>query len=91
MRETWLCHLLTDWIGDDGRLWNLRCEHRKFNYLGDTTRVRGEVVGTPRPGEVQVAVRCENQRGEVTTPGTVVVLLRCVSRPDAEVVTPPGT
>ncbi|WP_307678854.1 alcohol dehydrogenase catalytic domain-containing protein [Streptomyces sp. V4I2] len=26
--------LLTDWIGDDGWLWKLRCEHRKFNYLG---------------------------------------------------------
>jgi acyl dehydratase len=78
MRETWLCHLLTDWIGDDGWLWKLRCEHRKFNYLGDTTWVRGEVVGkqlVDGRGEVRVAVRCENQRGEVTTPGTAVVLL----------------
>ena len=75
MRETWLCHLLTDWIGDDGWLWKLRCEHRKFNYLGDTTWVRGEVVDKREPGEVHLAVRCENQRGEVTTPGTAVVLL----------------
>ncbi|MFD7205476.1 MaoC family dehydratase N-terminal domain-containing protein [Streptomyces sp. NPDC059893] len=79
MRETWLCHLLTDWMGDDGWLWQLRCEHRKFNYLGDTTWVRGEVVDKRRTddgrAEVHLAVRCENQRGEITTPGTAVVLL----------------
>jgi hypothetical protein len=78
MRETWLCHLLTDWIGDGGWLWKLRCEHRKFNYQGDVTWVRGEVIDTQRTAvgnEVHVAVRCENQRGEVTTPGTAVVLL----------------
>lgn len=78
MRETWLCHLLTDWMGDDGWLWKLRCEHRKFNYIGDTTWVRGTVVDKVQAGgrnEVHVEVRCENQRGEVTTPGTAVVLL----------------
>jgi acyl dehydratase len=83
MRETWLCHLLTDWIGDDGWLWQLRCEHRKFNYLGDTTWVHGEVVEKQQVdgrNEVHVEVRCENQRGEVTTPGTAVVLLPTRSR-----------
>jgi acyl dehydratase len=78
MRETWLCHFLTDWIGDDGWLWKLRCEHRKFNYQGDVTWVRGEVVDkrvTDAGNEVHVAVHCENQRGEVTTPGTALVLL----------------
>ncbi|MDT5289820.1 MAG: hypothetical protein QOF88_4709, partial [Mycobacterium sp.] len=65
MRETWLCHLLTDWIGNDGWLWKLRCEHRKFNYQGVVTWVRGEVVVklvTVGGNEVHVAVRCENQR-----------------------------
>ena len=78
MRETWLVHLLTDWIGDDGWLWKLRCEHRKFNYMGDTTWVRGEVVDKRKVdgrNEVHLEVRCENQRGEITTPGTAVVLL----------------
>ena len=78
MRETWLCHLLTDWIGDHGWLWKLRCEHRKFNYIGDTTWVRGTVVDKRQAGhrhEVHLEVYCENQRGETTTPGTAVVLL----------------
>jgi acyl dehydratase len=78
MRETWLCHLVTDWIGDDGWLWKLRCEHRKFNYIGDATRVRGEVVDKQQTDvghEVHLKIWCENQRGETTTPGTAVVLL----------------
>jgi len=78
MRETWLCHLLTDWIGDDGWLWKLRCEHRKFNYVGDTTWLRASVVNKVQGdgrNEVHVELRCENQRGEVTSPATAVILL----------------
>ena len=78
MRETWLTHALTDWMGDDGWLFNLRCEHRKFNYLGDTTWVRGRVTDKRQVdgrNEVQLEVSCTNQRGETTTPGSAVVLL----------------
>ncbi|WP_194830142.1 MaoC family dehydratase N-terminal domain-containing protein [Nocardia sp. XZ_19_231] len=92
MRETWLCHLLTDWIGDDGWLWKLRCEHRKFNYLGDTTWVRGTVTDKREVDgrhEVHLEVRCENQRGEITTPGTAVVLLPTRGRA-VELPTPPA-
>jgi len=93
MRETWLCHLVTDWMGDDGWLWKLRCEHRKFNYIGDVTWVRGEVVDKVRRdgrNEVHVEVRCENQRGETTTPGTAVVLLPTRDRPRAGLPEPPA-
>ena len=78
MRETWLTHALTDWMGDDGWLFKLRCEHRKFNYIGDTTWVRGTVTGKVQVdgrNEVHLEVSCWNQRGEQTTPGTAVVLL----------------
>ncbi|WP_089103731.1 FAS1-like dehydratase domain-containing protein [Streptomyces hyaluromycini] len=78
MRETWLTHALTDWMGDDGWLFRLRCEHRKFNYVGDTTWVRGVVVDKVRTdvgNEVHIEVACHNQRGEVSTPGRAVVLL----------------
>jgi hypothetical protein len=78
MRETWLCHLLTDWIGDDGWLWKLSVEHRKFNYIGDATWLRGQVVDKRELDgrhEVHLEVRCENQVGEVTSPARAVVLL----------------
>jgi acyl dehydratase len=78
MRETWLCHAITDWIGDDGWLWKLTVQHRKFNYIGDTTWVRGRVVGKDQVegrNEVYLEVKCENQVGEITSPATAVVLL----------------
>jgi acyl dehydratase len=78
MRETWLVHALTEWMGDDAWLWRMRCEHRKFNYMGDATWVRGRVTGKSHAegrNEVHLEIRCENQRGEVTTPGAAVVLL----------------
>ncbi len=43
MRETWLVHLCTDWMGDDAWLWKLDCQFRKFNYVGDTHWMRGRV------------------------------------------------
>jgi acyl dehydratase len=93
MRETWIVHALTDWMGDDGWLWKLRCEHRKFNYIGDTTWVHGEVTGKDQVdgrNEVQLNVWCESQRGEVTTPATATVLLPTAD--DAvELPAPPAT
>ena len=44
MRETWLIHLCTDWMGDDAWLWKLECEFRKFNYVGDTQWLGGKVT-----------------------------------------------
>lgn len=92
LRETWLTHLLTDWMGDDAWLWKLRCEHRKFNYVGDVTWVRGTVVDKQEVDgrhEVHLEVTCTNQRGEVTTPGSAVVLLPSRST-RVELPTPPA-
>jgi hypothetical protein len=79
MRETWLIHLCTDWMGDDAWLWKLDCEFRRFNYVGDTQWVRGSVVrkhlaDVGRPA-VDLDLECVNQRGEVTTPGHATILL----------------
>jgi acyl dehydratase len=92
MREAWLTHALTDWMGDDGWLARLRCQHRKFNYIGDTTWIRGKVTGKVTAGdrnEVHLEVSCWNQRGEQTTPGTAVVLLPTRDRP-VELPAPPA-
>jgi hypothetical protein len=93
MRETWLVHALTDWMGDDAWLWKLSCQHRKFNYIGDTTWVRGKVVGKQEfedRNEVHLEVWCENQRGETTTPGTAVLLLPTRRRPRLDLPSPPA-
>ena len=78
LRETWLCHLVTDWMGDDAWLWKLYCEHRRFNFMGDTTWLDGEVVDKRQVegrSEVHLEIRCTNQRGVVTSPGRAIVLL----------------
>lgn len=79
MRETWLIHLCTDWMGDDAWLWSLDCQFRKFNYVGDTHWMRGTVTRKYLADGDRPAVDCEiwgeNQRGERTTPGHATILL----------------
>ncbi len=75
MRMMWLGHLVTDWMGDDAWLARLRCEFRKFNYVGDLQRITGRVTEKRAGGVVEVELAATNQRGEVTAPGDATVLL----------------
>ena len=94
MRETWLIHLCTDWMGDDAWLWKLDCEFRLFNYVGDTQWLRGTIVRRylaegDRPA-VDVELRAENQRGELTTPGHATILLPSRQHGPVRLPDPPG-
>jgi hypothetical protein len=94
MRENWLIHLCTDWMGDDAWLWKLDCEFRKFNYMGDTHWLRGSVVRKyladgDRPA-VDLDLVAENQRGEVTTPGHATILLPSREHGAVRLPEPPG-
>ncbi|MGZ4694944.1 MAG: FAS1-like dehydratase domain-containing protein [Acidimicrobiales bacterium] len=94
MRETWLIHLCTDWMGDDAWLWKLDCEFRKFNYVGDTQWLNGTVVRRylaegDRPA-VDLDLDVVNQRGEVTTPGHATVLLPSRDHGPVRLPDPPG-
>jgi acyl dehydratase len=94
MRETWLVHLCTDWMGDDAWLWKLDCEFRTFNYVGDTQWLRGTVVRRyladgDRPA-VDLEVSATNQRGELTTPGHATVLLPSRAHGPVRLPDPPG-
>jgi acyl dehydratase len=78
MRDCHLSHFVTDWMGDDGWLVQQSSEIRKFNYVGDTHIITGEVVGKRTEGGrclVDIEMRGTNQRGDVTCPGTAVVAL----------------
>ena len=78
MRDCHLSHFLTDWMGDDGWLVSQRSEIRKFNYIGDTHVITGEVVGTRVEDGlhlVDIEMRGTNQREVVTCPGTATVAL----------------
>jgi acyl dehydratase len=66
-----------DYIGLEGTITALRgFRMKKFNPVGTTTIVHGEVTGIgPEPGQVELQVWCENS-GDVTVgPGSVTVTL----------------
>lgn len=94
MRETWLIHLCTDWMGDDAWLAHLDVEFRKFNYVGDTHWMRGKVVRKylldGRPA-VDVDTWGENQRGEATCPGHATILLPSREHGAVRLPDPPGS
>jgi acyl dehydratase len=86
-RISWLGHLMTNWIGDDGFLRRLNAQVRRHNLVGDLTRCSGRVtrkweepgVGGAPQATVVSLVECEveatNQRGEVTAKGVAVAEL----------------
>lgn len=77
-RISWLGHLMTDWIGDDGFLSRLNVQVRRHNIIGDLTTCSGSVTRKwVRDGEhlVEVRVVAENQRGEETAVGLAVATL----------------
>lgn len=93
MRETWMIHGCTDWMGDDAWLWKLRAEFRKFNYVGDAQRITGKIVRKYLAEDanglhpaVDLELACINQRGEITAPGSATILLP--SREHGQVVLP---
>lgn len=94
MRETWLIHLCTDWMGDDGWLWKLDCEFRRFNYVGDTQWLNGRVIRTYLAegdrSAVDVELWAENQRKETTTSGHATILLPSRDRGPVSLPDPPG-
>jgi acyl dehydratase len=94
MRETWLIHLCTDWMGDDAWLWKLDCEFRKFNFVGDTQWLSGSITRKyladgGRPA-VDIDLVARNQRGEITTPGHATILLPSHEHGPVVLPDPPG-
>ncbi len=78
MRDCWLSHFMTDWMGDDGWLVRQTSEIRKFNYIGDSHIITGEVVDKRiEDGRcvVDIEMRGINQREVVTCPGKATVAL----------------
>ncbi|SHN46552.1 hypothetical protein [Cryptosporangium aurantiacum] len=95
MRETWLIHACTNWMGDDAWLWKLACRFEAFNYVGDTQWVRGEVTrhylaDGGRPA-VDVALRTVSQRNVETTTGSATILLPSREYGPVRLPDPPGT
>jgi hypothetical protein len=77
-RSSWMCSLITNWMGDAAFLKRVRTEMRRFNTIGDSTWCRGRVTRKyvkDKHALVDIEIRGENQRHELTTPGIATVVL----------------
>lgn len=77
-RMSWMGHLLTNWVSDDGFVWKMHGELRRFNLVGDTTWCKGKVTNKYVVDyKYCVDIECwgENQRGEINMPGKATVIL----------------
>ncbi len=78
LRECWIHHFLTDWMGDGAFVVRQHDEIRKFNYQGDIQYLTGKVDGKRQEDDlllVDVAVEVRNQRGETTAQADATISL----------------
>ena len=78
LKAAFLGQLVTDWIGDKGKIKKLACNYRGNDFPGDEIICKGKVTKKHvQDGEniVECEIWTENATGAKTTPGTAVVTL----------------
>ena len=78
LRECWIHHFVTDWMGDAAFVVRQHDEIRKFNYQGDIQYLTGRVDGKRHEDGmllVDVAVEVRNQRGDTTAQADATISL----------------
>lgn len=77
-RVSWMGHMMTNWIGDDGWLYKLDTKIVRHNPVGDFLTIRGRVTKKYRDGNkncVECNLLATNQDGEKSCTATAVVHL----------------
>jgi acyl dehydratase len=78
LKSAFLAQVITDWMGETGRLLELSIQYRGVDYPDDPLTCRGRVTAVRRQGaqgHVELEVWAENGQGQVTTPGKALVAL----------------
>ncbi|WP_296535492.1 MaoC family dehydratase N-terminal domain-containing protein [Rhizorhabdus sp.] len=97
MRYVFVCHFLTNFVGDDAFIHRIRYELRAFNYVGDVTWLTGRILEARTDPElgplIEVEITGTNQRGQqnITATATVLVASRAgglAKLPPSPAVTP---
>lgn len=97
MRRQMICHYCTNYAGDDAWIYRVRYELRRFNFMGDTTWIRGRIRETrvdPALGPLlELEIRGVNQRGDenITGEATILVASRATGRLAEPPAPPPMT
>jgi hypothetical protein len=93
MRWAWLQHYCTNWCGDDGWLFRVRGEFRKFNYMGDTTWITAVVtdkrIDADLGAVVDIEVTGTNQRGQQNINGWATFIVASHERGPMRLPDPP--
>ena len=88
-------HYCTNWCGDDGWLFRVRGEFRKFNYMGDTTWITAVVTDKRIDADlgalVDIEVTGTNQRGQQNINGWATILVASRERGPVRLPEPPET
>ncbi|MGX7681253.1 FAS1-like dehydratase domain-containing protein [Jatrophihabitans sp. DSM 45814] len=75
-RVSWLSHIVTDWMGDDGFLKFLDVQVRRHNVLGELVTVDAEITGVDTTtGIADVKIDALNQDGRESARGIAKVKL----------------
>jgi len=89
LKRQWLINLMTDWIGDAGKLRKFSCQYRRLDFPrrmanfvdpmeGETWLCKGKVTKKYVEGDqhlVECEIWVENGQGEKTVPGNATVAL----------------
>jgi acyl dehydratase len=91
IKNSMLAVMLTNWMGEGGFLKKLGCQHRGMDIPGNSLTASGVVTNKYEKdglGYVECEVKVENQKGEVTCPGTATVILPKRDGPPVPIVFP---
>lgn len=80
-RASWLGHVVTDWMGDDGFLRRLGVQVRRHNMIGELVTCGGVVREVdPATGTVRLELTAVNQDGQESARGSAEVVLPSLVR-----------
>ena len=74
LKAAFLGQLVTDWLGDEGKLKTFEVSYRGIDMPGNRYRCRGRVTRV-EDGEVEVEIWGEDESGKRTTVGSATVAL----------------
>ena len=75
LKNAFLGQLMTDWIGEQGRLARLSVQYRGMDVPGTPIFAKGVVTRKGEDGEVECDIWLENAEGKRTTPGSAAVVM----------------
>ncbi len=78
LKSSFLCQMLTDWMGEEGFLKKIAIQHRGMDILGKSLTCKGRVLKKyVQEGKyyIECEIWAENSEGQKTVPGSAILTL----------------